>query len=199
MRRPIGYIFGIVMSGLGLANAMAGEASTSATANNGWFTSGSAGATANYDGNGGVGFARTRSDTGNVNTARGLAVGVDEDGLDFSFSHAVAPKTGPAYAGTLNLSIGREGEVSGSYGGSLAQGGVARTVNAGGETRSDRFGGSATASAGGDTVGGGRVDARTHSFNRDHRSDLRPAPVYVPRAGGGADRRYIARSPRASR
>jgi hypothetical protein len=198
MRRLIGYTLGIAMSGLGLANAMAGEASTSATASNGWYTSGSAGATANYDGNGGIGFARTRSDTGKVNTSRGLAVGVDDDGLDFSFSHAIAPKSGPAYAGTLNLSIGRDGDVNGSYGGSVAQGGVAREVHAGGSTRSDHRGGSAVATAGGETVGGGRVDARTDSFSRDNDSRLHSRPVYVPRSGH-ADRRYIARSPRAYR
>ncbi len=146
--------------------AWAGEAGTSATAGTGGPAGGTAAATANYTG-GGPGVARTRTSTGDVNIARGVAWGVDQNGLDFSFSHAIAPRFGPAYAGTFNLSIGRDGAVAGSYGGSLAEGGLARTVQAGGMTRSAPSGGtSAVANAGGNTVGGGRVDARTNSWNR---------------------------------
>jgi hypothetical protein len=156
----------LMMSGMGLANALAGEASTSATAENGWRNPGSAGATANYDGDGGIGFARTHSDTGQVNHSRGLAVGFDRDGLDFSFSHAIAPKFGPAYAGTFNLSIGMDGSVNGGYGNSVARGGEQRAVEAGGTTRSDLHGGTTLANASGRTHGGGTVQADTQTYHR---------------------------------
>ena len=64
-------------------------------------------------------MTRTRTSTGRVNLARGLAVGFDRDGMDVSFSHAIAGRIGPAYAGTFNLSIGRDGRVTGSYGGAV--------------------------------------------------------------------------------
>ncbi len=161
MNRKMTSVMGWMMATAMAGAAMAGTASTSANANNGYGLPGTAGATANYTGD--RGFARTNSTTGDVNLARGLAVGVDRDGLDVSFSHAIAPRLGPAYAGTFNMSIGRDGEVNSSYGGALATGGLARSVEAGGTTRSDRRGGDATAYATGDTVGGGRVVARTHA------------------------------------
>ena len=163
----------MTMTGLGMGTAVAGEASTSATASNGWSGRGTTAATANYTGDdNSVGIARTRTNsTGNVNTARGLAVGVDEDGLDFSFSHAIASKFGPAYAGTLNLSVGRDGEVSGSYGNSTATGGTERSATASGVTRVDRRGGTSSAVTGGDTRNGGTVRATSNSYNSDSRRD----------------------------
>lgn len=150
--------------GMMAVSVMAGEASTSAWANNAGL--GNAGAIAQYNGQpGNLGIARTDTRTGTVNLARGLAVGVDADGLDFSFSHAIAPNGGPAYAGTLNLSIGRNGEVNGSYGGVLSQGGVVRNVESGGST-SSRIGGTPTAIARGDATPGGRVTAQTNTFSR---------------------------------
>jgi hypothetical protein len=169
--------------------AFAGEASTSATATNGYGHPGHAGATANYDGDGGQGFARTRTDTGNINRASGLAVGYDRDGVDLSFSHAIAPKFGPAFASTMNLSFGREG-VTGSYGNSVANGGLARTVEAAGSTSSDRRSSGATAITRGDTVGGGSVVANSTSFDNRNRSVGR-----VGTHGDGA-RYTIARSSR---
>lgn len=193
MKRLMRFAMGMMIGGMGAMSALAGEASTSASATNGWWTHGSAAATANYNGNSGLGIARTRTDNGDaVNIARGLAVGFDEDGLDVSFSHALAPKSGPAYAGTFNMSIGLDGQVSGSYGGSIAQGGMARTAEAGGMTRSNRFGGTSVAHAGGNTAGGGKVDARTQSYNR-------PAPLVSsrlsPLTGGRGRPVTIVRSP----
>lgn len=165
MKRLMRYTAAIgVMGAMGLGTALAGEASTSAGAANGFGQPGTAWASANYDGVGGQGFARTRTDTGGpVSIGRGLAVGFDQDGLDVSFSHALAPVIGPAYAGTFNMSIGTNGQVSTSYGGTLAQGGLVRTAEAGGTTRSDPFGANAAATAGGHTAPGGRVNSWTES------------------------------------
>ncbi len=169
------------LGGLGMvlamsASAMAGEAMTQASASHGYRPGdGSAAAMANYDGRGGQGFARTRTETGDLNLARALAVGVDRDGMDVSFSHAIAGPFGilPAYAGTFNLSIGRDGSVAGSYGGALANGGLVRSVEAGGVTRSGPHGSSAQATAGGEATPGGTVQARTDSYSRP---SLRSAP-----------------------
>lgn len=177
-----------LIGGLMTTTVLGGEATTSATATNGWFTNGNAAATANWTGtDDGRGFARTRTDTrGNLNLARGVAVGVDENGLDLSFSHAIAPKLGPAYAGTFNLSIGTDGKVSGSYGGALANGGIDRTVTSGGSTRTAPSGAVATAAAGGHTNGGGNVVARTHSYNNN---DVRAYRVTRTGRGVGVIRR----------
>ncbi|MBN1345256.1 MAG: hypothetical protein JXQ73_21365 [Phycisphaerae bacterium] len=160
MRLLTAYTFGFALSTACVMTTLAGEASTNAWAQN----TGSAGATANWDGDGGKGIARTDTRTGKINLARGLAVGIDRDGLDLSFSHAIAPQRGPAYAGTFNLSIGRDGSVSHSYGGAIAQGGSTRSVEATGAT-SSRWNGTALASAGGNTTRGGTVQARTYSRN----------------------------------
>ena len=155
---------GMMIGLMGIATAWAGEANTSASATNGYGHPGNASATANYDGVGGEGFARTRTDTaGSLSLARGVAVGFDQDGLDFSFSHALAPVVGPAYAGTFNMSIGTNGQVSSSYGGVISAGGAVRPAEAGGITRSGPFGANAQATATANTVGGGRVDAWTRS------------------------------------
>src|SRR3972149_3496574 len=123
MKRFSKMFVGMVMSGMTAGVTLAGEASTQATATGGYLRNGTAAATANYNGGSGPSLVRTHTDTGAVNLAHGLAVGLDEDGLDFSYSHAVAPSGGgPAYAGTLNMSIGTNGQVGGSYGGTLAQG-----------------------------------------------------------------------------
>lgn len=166
MKRLNKYAMGVMGLMCGMGNAWAGEASTSANASNGWRTSGSAGATANYTGEGnGPALARTRTGSGKVNWAEGLAVGVDRDGLDFSFSHALANKFGAAYAGTFNLSIGYDGSVTGSYGGVVSRGGVARSAEAGGVTRTSPYGATSMANANGNTAGGGTVKARVDSFN----------------------------------
>lgn len=166
MKRIIGNAFGIMIATAGIQTALAGEASTDASATSGWGNQGgTAQANASWDGDGGRGLTRTDTRTGRVNLARGLAVGIDRDGLDLSFSHAIAGNRGPGYAGTFNLSIGRDGSVSHSYGGAVSRGGYRRSVEAGGAA-SSRPGGIALASAGGRTWGGGIVQARTRSQHR---------------------------------
>lgn len=169
MKRLTNSLIGFLTVGMGTMTLLAGEASTNASAGNfGGPRGGTAAATAHYDGaDGGIGLSRTRTSTGDVNFARGLAVGVDEDGFDLSFSHAIAERRGPAYAGTFNLSIDNDGDVSGSYGGALALGGSARSAEAGGYTRTDsRRGPTSAATASGHTAPNGRVIARTHSYTR---------------------------------
>lgn len=185
MKRLNQYFVGMVMSGFVVANAWAGEASTSASVRNGWGpVGGAASATAHYTGDGPAGLARTRTRTGDLNTAHGLAVGVDKDGLDFSYSHAMAGRVGPAYAGTFNLSIGTDGDVSGSYGGVVARGGAVRSVEAGGVTRTTPHGATAVATARGDASPNGSVEARTHSYNHAPRM-YRPAQRVVRQAPRG--------------
>lgn len=182
MKRFNRYAAVAMMGSMGMSVAFAGEASTSASAGNGIGGNGTAGATANYDGHGGLGFARTRADSGKLSRARGIAVGFDEDGLDVSFSHALASRFGPAYAGTFNMSIGLDGQVNSGYGSVLSQGGLARSAEAGGSSRSDRFGGGgATAYATGNTVGGGWVDAQTHTSSRRVYQPRFVQPVVRPR------------------
>lgn len=174
----------------------AGQASTHAAAGSGYRgRSGTAAASANYDGNGGRGFTHTATRTGNVNMARGLAIGFDDDGMDLSYSYAVAPNHGPAYAGTMNVSIGHDGGVSGSQGAVSARGGAVRSVQAGGSTSSGRYGRPAVATASGRTLGGGRVIARTHasadrSFGRSYR---RSAHGHRLIRSTGDGRRYVER------
>jgi hypothetical protein len=163
MRPTTTYITGLMIAGLAATTLKASDASTTASVTSGR-RSGTAAATAEYEGD--VGLARTRTKTGKVNLARGVAVGVDEDGLTLSVSHAVAAKSGPAYAGTFNLSIGRDGQVSSSYGGALSTGGRSRSALAGGSATTSRRTSSAIAFAKGKTRGGGIVKARTHSYSR---------------------------------
>jgi hypothetical protein len=145
--------------------AFAGVAGSSANA--GTAGGGHANATADYQGNGGVGFARTDTDTGAVNHARGVAFGADSDSMDLSWSQATAPQHGPGIASNFNLSIGYDGEVSGSFGMSTANGGRDRQVEAGGTTGHNRVtGGASTSYATGNTTGGGVVRANTGSYNR---------------------------------
>lgn len=177
----------IVVTGM-VEVAMAGEASSNAYADSGWGRrEGTAGASANYEGDGGQGLAKTCTFSGPLNRARGWAVGVDRDGIDFSFSHAFATPFGPGYAGTFNLSIGRDGSISRSLGNSVAEGGAARSVEAGGITRSNWQGTSSQATATGNTVGGGEVKAATESYNRP------PIKVYRSNPSQG---RHIAVQPR---
>ena len=166
MNRLTTYTATLMIGVRGMGTVQAGEASTKASAANGWGRNGSAAAVANYTGQGGVGLARTDTSAGDLALARGLAVGFDQNGLDFSFSHAIAPRVGPAYAGTFNLSIGLDGRVSGSYGGVLSTGGLARSAEAGGATSTLWRGGTAQAIATGNAAPGGRVNAYTHSYNQ---------------------------------
>lgn len=153
--------------------AYASDAATSASAGSSrWSPNGHADATASYDGR--VGFARTDARSGKLNLARGVAVGVDKDGLSLSISNAVAPRVGPALATNFNLTIDRDGDVSTSGGLVVANSPHHRSVTAGGDTGSGRGFASprGTSYASGDTDRYGTVRAQT--FARTRASADRP-------------------------
>lgn len=159
------------------SNAFAADAETSARAgsHNGR-NNGTAGATARYEGE--FGFASTSTQSGPINRSRGVAVGVDENGVAISVSGAVAPKNGPAVATNFNISVDRDGDVETSRSMSVARGPIHREAHAGGATKSGRNG-SATSIAGGKTDRFGRVEAesRSESFKGG-------SPTLVRTAGG---------------
>ncbi len=156
-------------------SAFASDAATSATAgSNRYHRNGTAQATAHYDGI--LGFARTDTQSGSVNLARGVAVGVDQSGLSLSVSNAIAPRFGPALAISFNLSIDRDGRVSRSLGTTVADGPIQRSATAGGRVSTGRHGNAATAFASGKTDRFGRVSAKTDS------KQYRPRRVLVRRS-----------------
>ena len=141
----------------------AGEAATTASAGSNGSRTGSASASASYTGDG-RGFAQTSTRSGPVSVGRGIAYGVDRDGITFSASHAVASRFGPAVASSLNITIGRDGSVAHSTGLSIAGGDRTRVANAGGFAANHRgSGATAGATAGGHTGVRGRVQAMTDS------------------------------------
>ncbi len=142
-------------------SAAASGAQTSATATSIPTGPGTAAATASYEGD--RGFARTQTRTGEVNQARAVAVGVDEDGLTVSISHAFAPRTGPAFATNLSFTFGRGGDVAQSAGQAHAQGGFERSVTAGGQSSSGRGSAVATSLASGRANPGGIAHAKVVS------------------------------------
>lgn len=142
------------------ASAWASDASTSANASGGRGP-GSASASAHYEGD--AGFARTDTRTGRVNIARGVALGVDEDGISLSVSTAIAPRLGPALATTFNISIGTNGESAVGTGRVTALGGLVRSAGAAGGARADRDGAAASAAGTGRTAPGGIVKVKTVS------------------------------------
>lgn len=162
-RIRIATAFGLIAA-LGLtATMMAGEAFSGASAGMGPIGPGTATATAGYTGNG-QGIANTNTHSGNnFSFGRGVSFGIDEDGVSLSASHAIATRNGPAVATTFNMSIGFNGSVASSRGGSVASGGIARTAEASGSAGIHRGNPVATARAGGHTVRGGRVRAFTDS------------------------------------
>ncbi len=149
------------------------DAQTSATAAAGRGRTGTAAATAHYEGD--AGFARTDTRTGAVNIARAVAVGVDEHGLSFSLSTAIAPKNGRAIAANFNLSIDADGGSAHSVGQTVSIGGVRRSASAGGSTSTESNGSVAASRASGSTSFGGVVRAETRS--EQHRAQ----PVVVRR------------------
>jgi len=162
------------------AATLASDAETSASAGSSRFNrNGTASATARYEGD--LGFARTRTNSGRLNTARGVAVGVDRDGISLSVSNAVAPRNGPALATTFNLSIGRDGSVQRSAGLSVANGPLQRSATAGGAVSTGHNGRDriATAHASGRTDRFGRVNAstRSHSSRSPRLAETRQRPV----------------------
>lgn len=152
----------LTLAGLLLATptTLASDAETSASATGGRGRAGTSAASARYDGD--IGFARTDTRSGRVNLARGIAVGVDEDGLSLSLSTAVASQRGPALATNVNISVGRDGRTSSSVGTAVARGGRERSVSVGGSTTT-RPGRATISHATGRTLGGGSVRAQTTS------------------------------------
>lgn len=141
---------------------LAGEAATSASAGSNGSGPGTATAGAEYRG-GGPAYAQTRTQSGRVSFARGVAFGIDRNGISFSASHAVAGRRGPAIASNFNLSIGFDGQASSSNGLSIARGSRSRFAEAGGFTRADRWNPSSGSFARGRTGPRGRVRAWTQS------------------------------------
>lgn len=157
-----------------LATAWASEAETSATAGSSRYQrDGTAAATARYEGD--VGFARTQTRSGQVSTARGVSVGVDQNGLSLSVSRAIAPHSGLAVATNFNLSIGRDGSVSGSMGASVANGLIHNSVTAGGRSGTGPLSQGAVSFASGQTDRFGQVRANTRS------ASFQPRPLPVKR------------------
>ncbi|MCC6359230.1 MAG: hypothetical protein IT450_10830 [Phycisphaerales bacterium] len=152
-----------VLAGLMISGAaMAGDARTSAEASNGLLRDGSATATAQYQGK--AGFAQTASHSGRVNTARGVAVGVDKQGMTLSVSNAVAPKIGPAVAVNFNIGIDRDGDVTKSRSIVVAKGPLLKKVSAGGEVHNGRRDDSTRSFAGGKALlGHVRVASKSDS------------------------------------
>lgn len=153
----------MVLAGLVIsAVALAGEAQTSAEAGRGLLRKGDARATAHYEGK--AGFAQTASHSGRVNTARGVAVGVDKQGMTLSVSNAIAPKLGPAVAVNFNIAIDRDGDVTRSRSIAVARGPLFKKVSAGGEVRNERRNDSTTSYAGGKApLGHVRVISKSNS------------------------------------
>lgn len=142
--------------------AWAGEAATSASAGSNGSRQGTASATATYTGDG-RGFTQTSARSGPVSIGRGIAYGVDRNGITFSASHAVASRFGPAIASTLNITIGRDGSVAHSTGLTIAGRDRTRVAQAGGFAGVTRSGSTVGATAGGHTGVRGLVRATTAS------------------------------------
>jgi len=179
--------FGLCLSG----SVFASEAETSAQANNSIYGNSGASATARYEGD--VGFANTRTRSGEVSIARGVAVGVDEDGISLSASHAVSNRSGVGLAGNFNMTIGRDGQVAVSGGNTLSLGRRGQSADAGGATGTSRRGPTAVSSAGGSTDDRGTVS--TNTFART--SDPRERRVHLA-CPGDDGRRAPSRSIRAT-
>ncbi len=168
------------------AAAFASDATTSATAgSNSFLRNGTADATASYDGR--FGFARTQANSGSVNSARGVAVGVDRDGVSLSVSNAVATRFGPAVATNFNVTIGRDGQVARSGGISVAEGPLRRSATAGGTSGVTAGVPHATATATGDSDRFGRVRANSYA------KTTRATPQRIVRHGHTARRVYVRR------
>lgn len=179
----------ILLSLLALSTrAFASEAETSARVSRGIGMPDQADAAARYEGD--FGFARTDTRTGGVNLARGVAVGVDEDGLSLSLSHAVSGKHGPAIATNFSMSVGRDGRVSRGIGRTFADGTLYRSAGASGGTSTR---GHAHAGATGRTDPFGRVVSRTDVRSDRERGRIRrgsdPVGRVVPASTPGVVRR----------
>jgi len=154
------------------ASTLASEAETSAAAGNNRRGDGFATATATYEGD--IGFAGTRTHTGEVSLARGLAVGFDEDGLSFSASHAISTRWGIGIARNFTLTLGRDGQVAVSGGTAVSRGQRHQSAEAGGWAGSEGHRTVAASTASGTSDRRGTVTTRTHArslrVERWHRS-----------------------------
>lgn len=173
----VAAMFGISLAMCGSV-AIASDAQTSAGAAGRRFGLGSAAATARYEGD--IGFAHSETRSGEINLARGVAVGLDEDGLSLSLSNAVAPRVGPALATNFNMSIDRSGQVSTSHGMALSDGRFENEVNAGGAAGTGRGSRGAMSQAGGRSDPTGTVRAETRADSFDPRGPRRPLGVIQP-------------------
>jgi hypothetical protein len=180
MRRLISSV--VTMAAVAITpGAWAGDAETSAMAGSGFGRPGTAAATAAYEGD--LGFARTRTRSGPLSVARGVAVGVDEDGLSLSVSNAIAARRGLALATNFNIEIERDGDVSFSTGRAVSRGPLFREASVGGFAGNNRGHGVASSFAAGNSDPFGRVHAVTHSVSREARPEFRrlSRPVIVIR------------------
>ncbi len=174
MRKLRGWVCGLVLSGS--TAVWAAESATSATVG-----AGTAGATARYSGD--VGFARTDSQTGRVDLARGVAVGVDQNGLSLSVSHAVRPEHGPALAANMNVAIGRTG-VATSTGLTVASPGPLSSAAAGGSASTNGWQPHSSAQATGRSGPDGHVRAFTTADSAPAIRDVvRRGPLLESRRG----------------
>ncbi len=174
----------------------ASDAQTSASVSGGAHRPPVAAADARYVGD--VGFATTRTETGPVSLARGVALGVDEDGLSFSLSQAVG-RGDSSIATNFTLSLDRDGDVSHSFGASLAAGPHEHSASAGGVATTQGHG-TAASSAAARSDPYGIAEARTVSQHAPAKRVLRAGErVIVGRPGGfaGEAERRGLRSERA--
>jgi len=186
--KPMHYIAALISSASCAVFALASEAETSATAGSSrGYRSGTAAATARYEGD--RGFARTDTRSGRVSLARGVALGMDEDGLSLSVSHAVAPAGGPAVASNFNISLGLDGSVAHSVGLAVADGPIFRSATAGGTSSAGRSGSVAASLASGKTDSLGTVRVTTHSDGS--RPALPAIRRHIDARGGPAVRGYL--------
>jgi len=181
MKATRNILMGLMISWTGTSLALAGQASSGASAASNGRGPGTAAAEAAYTGNG-IGVTKTNARSGNrLNLARGTSIGFDGTGLSFSNSYAVAAKFGPAVAGTLNLRVGTDGRVTGSVGRTVASGDRHREVSARGSTGNSRRGAPASAAVRGFAGRRGHVKAVSRSF--DHRPVRRQAVRTFRRPG----------------
>lgn len=157
--------YSVTFLGLFLTSAaIASDAATSASAGNANGQPGTAVATATYEGD--RGFANATSRTGAVDIARGVAVGIDQDGLSLSISNAIATRNGTAIATNFNLEIERDGDVSWSRGAAVSNGPLQRSATVSGSAGNNGGHGTAMSLASGKTDDFGRVRVATESHNR---------------------------------
>ncbi len=176
---------------VGLASSVnASDARTSAEVGSSRGGADHAAATADYHGR--VGIARTNAKTGKINLARGLALGLDEDGVSFSLSQALGGQRA-SLASNLNVSLNRDGDHSVSFGSTLSRGPRHHSAKVEGGASADRRSTRATAAASGDADRRGRVDARAsvRDIEREQHAPRRRPLVFRDRDDDRDHRRIL--------